>query len=151
MKLYGTINNVNRGDGGAWNNLHVLRVSCDAPPTKWQCSRGADLLIMSEYSINKHLTGVKHKQHISSATHTVVLIATKLFRKCKSGQKGCNPLLHQIALLRIFYPKGITTNQLYVWQFSNCGTMIQAISAKAELNSWLCLVRGRYAHRRHSL
>ena len=31
MRLYGILNNVN---GGARNDLHVLRTSCDAPPTK---------------------------------------------------------------------------------------------------------------------
>ena len=58
MELYGTINDV---DGGAQNNLHVLScvASCDAPPTKRQCSHGEDLLILREYHINKHLTGVK--------------------------------------------------------------------------------------------
>ena len=53
MKLYGTIN------GSAQNNLHVLHTSCDAPPTKQKCSRGVDLLTLSEYRINKYLTGVK--------------------------------------------------------------------------------------------
>ena len=52
-------NNIN---GGAWNHLYVLRIpgrtSCDVPPTKWQCSCGQDLLTLSEYHINKHLTGL---------------------------------------------------------------------------------------------
>ena len=56
MKLYSTTNNINEG---VWNDLHVLHVSCDVPPTKWRCSRGADLLTLSEYRINKHLTGVQ--------------------------------------------------------------------------------------------
>jgi len=48
-ELYGTINNINKG---AQNNLHTLCVSCDGPPTKQQCSRGADLLTLSEYRMN---------------------------------------------------------------------------------------------------
>ena len=39
-------------NGGARNDLHMLRTSCDVLPTKQQCSRGADLLTLSEYSIN---------------------------------------------------------------------------------------------------
>ena len=45
--LYGTINNIN---GGVRNELHMLHASCDAPQTKLQCSRGADLLTLSETS-----------------------------------------------------------------------------------------------------
>ena len=41
------------------NDLHVLHTSFDAPPTKQQCSHGADLLTLSKYLINKHLTGVQ--------------------------------------------------------------------------------------------
>ena len=52
MQLYDTVTNINRG---AWNNLHALRmaeyISCDAPPTKRQCSCGVDLLTLSEYHI----------------------------------------------------------------------------------------------------
>jgi len=48
-----TINNVNIGA------QDVLCMTCDVPPTKRQCSRGADLLTLSEYCINKHLTRVQ--------------------------------------------------------------------------------------------
>ena len=45
------------------NYLHVLRIaermSCDVPPTKRQCSHGADLFTLSEDRINKHLTRVQ--------------------------------------------------------------------------------------------
>ena len=60
MELDGTINNIN---GDTWNDLHVLRIAecgscaCDAPPTKQQCSCGENLLTLSEYHIDKHLTG----------------------------------------------------------------------------------------------
>ena len=37
----------------------MLCVSCDVAWTKWQYSREADLLTLSEYHINKHLTGVE--------------------------------------------------------------------------------------------
>ena len=127
-KLYSTFNNIN---GGERNDLHVLHTNCDVPPTKRQWSRGADLLTLIEYHINKHLTGVQaqvtghrwcestNTQCVFPGTHslyivtlTVILIATNY------------DLLHQIALLRTFCPKGITTKQLKwlcVWQFSNCG------------------------------
>ena len=34
-------------------------VSCDIPLTKRQCSRAVDLLTLSKYCINKHLTRVQ--------------------------------------------------------------------------------------------
>ena len=50
------VNNVNEG---AQNDLCTLHTSCDAPPTKQQCSQGVDLLTLSEYRINERLTLVK--------------------------------------------------------------------------------------------
>ena len=135
----------------------MLRASYDAPPTKWQCSHGADLLALSEYHINKHFTGSKDKlqtttskvqtlnvfcwEHIILCTlshllsfwlhcHTV-LIATKLLWQCNSGLKGWNPLLHQTALLRTFFPMEITTNQLKslcICQFSNCDLVFHDVN-----------------------
>ena len=51
--------NYNNVNGGALSDLHMLCVSCDAPPIKRECSCGADLLALSEYHIDKHLTGVQ--------------------------------------------------------------------------------------------
>ena len=48
-------------------------ISCDAPPTKRQCSRGADLLTLSEYCINKHFTWVQVTGHC----------------RCESTNAGC--------------------------------------------------------------
>ena len=50
------INNVNEGTR---NDLCTLCTSCDVPPTKRQCSQGVDLLTLSGYCINKHLTLVQ--------------------------------------------------------------------------------------------
>jgi len=44
---------------GKQNDLHMLRVSCDAPPTKQHSSRGVDLLTSGEHCINNHLTRVQ--------------------------------------------------------------------------------------------
>ena len=41
------------------------RVRCDAPSTKRQCSCGDDLLTLSEYHINKDLTGVQGQRTVS--------------------------------------------------------------------------------------
>ena len=41
--------------------------SCDALPTKQQCSCVADLSMLSEYHINKHLTESKHKQQATAS------------------------------------------------------------------------------------
>ena len=69
MDLYSTIKDVN---GGARNDLHVIRMSCDVPPRKRQCSRGADLLTLSKYCINKHLTRSKHKRQAAAWEHIIV-------------------------------------------------------------------------------
>ena len=40
----------------------AMHSSCDAPPTKRLCSRGVDLLTLSDiniYRINKHLIGIQ--------------------------------------------------------------------------------------------
>ena len=43
--------------------------SCDAPSTKRQCSCGDDLLTLSEYHINKDLTGVQGQATVKVRTH----------------------------------------------------------------------------------
>ena len=40
-------------------NHCIIIMSCDAASTKRQRSHEADLLTLSEYRVNKHLTGVK--------------------------------------------------------------------------------------------
>ena len=41
--------------------------SCDAPAPKRHCSCGADLSTLSEYHINKHLKGSKHKRQVTAS------------------------------------------------------------------------------------
>ena len=112
MKLYSTTNNIN---GGARNDLHVLHVSCDAPPTKQQCSCGADLLTLSEYHINKHLTRVQaqvtgHRRCESTMCFTGNTLNSHTYchfdsYKIVLTMLGVNPLLYQFALLRTFLPQ----------------------------------------------
>ena len=82
-----TINNVNIGA------QDVLCMTCDVPPTKRQCSRGADLLTLSEYCINKHLTRVQAQVtcptsvkvlYIHSMCFTGVQAQTTYHRQCES-------------------------------------------------------------------
>ena len=40
--------------------------SCDAPAPKRHCSCGADLSTLSEYHINNHLKGSKHKRQATA-------------------------------------------------------------------------------------
>ena len=50
-------------------------VCCDPPPTKWQCSRGVDLLTTSEYRINKHLIRSKYKRQATAGVQVQTLNA----------------------------------------------------------------------------
>ena len=59
MQLYGKTNNVN---GGARNDLHMLArfvMRLQQSDRLRQCSRGVDLLTLSEYHINKDFTGLQ--------------------------------------------------------------------------------------------
>ena len=72
---YGTCNNVN---GGTRNDLHVLRsqmAECTRVDAPRQCSCVAVLLTLSEYHINKHLTGSKHKQQVTAGVKLTMLDA----------------------------------------------------------------------------
>ena len=58
--------------------IYTWYARVDAPLTKRQCDRGADLLTVSEYCINKHLTGVQaqatgHHQGESVIAHCILL------------------------------------------------------------------------------
>ena len=46
--------------------MYTCYAQVDVPSTKRKCSRGADLLIMSEYSSTSTWLGSKHKQQATT-------------------------------------------------------------------------------------
>ena len=78
-----------------WTEVHRTIYTCyvqvDAPPTKQQCNREADLLTMSEYRINKHLTGVQAQAtgycQCESTIAWYILLGSKYKRRGTTGVK----------------------------------------------------------------
>ena len=55
-----SLSTIYKVNGGAWNNVHVLRMSCD-PPTKQRWSCGVATTIVKVQTPDAFYQGPKHK------------------------------------------------------------------------------------------
>ena len=106
---------------GARKDLHVLQiaecVNCDVPLKSDSASCGVDLMTLSEYHINKHLTRIQaqatgHRQCESMNAQCIFVIQNCYDSVLISCLKGWKSLLHRInSLTKDFLYQGYN-NQL---------------------------------------